>query len=856
MTACIDDEIFEDNGDGVQVGNQGYALNLKITLPVMTRHDNGQECDFEKYDNAIENIQLLFFYASDPENVTPEEGKDQEGNTRDGDEEDTESGNEGEGGETTPSPPKITDGRDMFFYSFSPGRENMIPLGEQNGDYVWYVRIPIGDNENDQSFADIVRSRKFKIAALANWPSNVNFGIGDDIHKLHKIAVDNSMIPSGSKDRANTYDFLQGPNGEMGNYTTWYSPRATDNQGGELKENAALDDWLRSKWNPALSANPPLSANPSTNYTYQNEKTWGRYSDLWFLWNFGGNDDSNAIKYPYSAQAWETRNGTNLRNWINNHITVGNEVGTSIESLEINTGSNINNSGDRNYLGFKSDTHAYAVKRKVNNLVIDTTALKIDAREDTYLYGVQLPSLAGSYGNITGSDNTTTYNRVDSTTAGVFSFTARAVGTLYVTARAEGNSATLNVQMGSANSSSTMPFSNVVRVNGDKPNGKNEITADNIFKEGKISITGDEQVIYLYNTGPDPLEIYQIEFVQGLNFYYTARDCVSQAIPMYGVQEYDELTGWEKGTTYDISNFNSVTGNPGSPIYLLRSVAKVEIKIPSSFNAHHVYLRCANHSARCEPMDVSTNTNKIFKPHPKETSSIFDECEHYSLIGRTPFYDPTSKEDKNTQLSNFKQKLAWYYGSWAKDGKLTGRGGVTVNVPKKNFGKDWTDFDTTKVDYPHIINPRIVRSDFIEFHYAGTDGGFDRFVLYAGEKFVDDPNNVGLRTIENENPKVCHIEFRINNTSLYVDPFYNLDDNNCYRVYFTENGVVNGKTPDINQGKSWESDYEQKTEILKKHWPIIRNHVYSFTVEDANSRYLSVKLNVLAWAKRDITVSW
>ena len=210
--------------------------------------------------------------------------------------------------------------------------------------------------------------------------------------------------------------------------------------------------------------------------------------------------------------------------------------------------------------------------------------------------------------------------------------------------------------------------------------------------------------------------------------------------------------------------------------------------------------------------------------------------------------------------------LAWYYGSWKNNQGNIGSGDNIVQVPNEtDYGNTLITQPNLKTEdpphqfwtqYPHIINPRIERSDFVEFEPVGEAKGiYNRYVLYVPEKFVDDPNSDGK---VKENPKVCHIEFRRGDMDADTpkDPYLNVDDNYCYRIYFTKGGYNNESNlipkfeadkPGTKDKQTWENMYEQNVDNLKKHWPIVRNHVYSFVVEDAKNKVVVVKLEVLPW---------
>lgn len=308
----------------------------------------------------------------------------------------------------------------------------------------------------------------------------------------------------------------------------------------------------------------------------------------------------------------------------------------------------------------------------------------------------------------------------------------------------------------------------------------------------------------------------------------------AKLIPMYGIQTFGMLKDvWIKGTTFNLSNFNQMNPHGYQPrdICLLRSVAKVELFVASDLKAHHLFLRNMNSSASCEPMDISTPTDEIWANvgSYKEKGSDPALTEWGKIMNRKPFYSTEGTAD------TYKTDLSWYFGSWFNTENLS--------------------------QFPQIINPRIMRSDFAEFIKVGNkehkEDDYDRYLLYVPEKFVDDPDEANNPASD---PKVCHIEFRIEG-----DPINNLNDDNCYRVYFIEGGVDKefvekvgyptfGKDEDGNDLK-WENLYEQNPTYLAKHWPIIRNHHYEFTVDGGGGKIYAT-LKVLPWKVKDIEVNW
>lgn len=409
-------------------------------------------------------------------------------------------------------------------------------------------------------------------------------------------------------------------------------------------------------------------------------------------------------------------------------------------------------------------------------------------------------------------------------TEGVFSFMAYASGTLFITAKAVDGAAMITAQVGNAGTGLSYEF------------GPGATTIEHV-----ISITGNEQRVYIYNSGESSVEISQIEYIQDEYLYETDRTGVELSeehlIPMYGVQKFGKLENyWVEGTVFDLSNFNKLnpTGYEGGIIQLLRSVAKVELLLPKEAKFSHVFLRNMNRTAFCEPMDVASSTIDIWNDTNSSSSHWNDNCEWSKLIGLDPFY--TGSEENGHSWDNYQDKLSWYYGNWDKY-----EGGSSLDKNK--------NFETG--DYPHILNPHIDRSEFVKFLQAGDDNEYDRYVLYVPEKFVDDPDFTTGEDWGSTAPKLCHIEFRGAD-----DPYYNLDDNNCYRIYFTEGGVY-GNAPTLDdENHLWENTYENDPEILKNHWTIMRNHIYTFKVSYKPSANLAVQVRVLPWKRREVEVNW
>lgn len=363
-------------------------------------------------------------------------------------------------------------------------------------------------------------------------------------------------------------------------------------------------------------------------------------------------------------------------------------------------------------------------------------------------------------------------------------------------------------------------------VDAKNPNATN--AAEEVY-EWQLSVTGDSQFLSIYCTQGTAI-IYEIEYISEKYLYDTDREGIlpteDNPIPMYGVQDYSSLSDWESGTTYDLSNRS---------VSLLRSLAKVEVYVPASQGEpSHIYMRSMNRTARCEPMDVETPTDQIWEGTHGNTAAG-GTCEWYTIQKHGSFFTGNDGKTDNTSsgaiTTEYQTQLSWYYGSWR-------------SARWKNNGTSgWSSITSTPGPYPKILNSSIDRSDFTHMIKVESDkSGFHKYILYVPDKHIDDPNYVG---VSKSIPKVPHIEFR------YSDmPEYNFDDNNCYRIYFT-NYAATGYQPNPDIGTLYRDqfeDYELYASHLKYHWPIMRNHIYTFTVTGTRGEEPVISSQVTTWS--------
>ena len=206
-----------------------------------------------------------------------------------------------------------------------------------------------------------------------------------------------------------------------------------------------------------------------------------------------------------------------------------------------------------------------------------------------------------------------------------------------------------------------------------------------------------------------------------------------EPIPMYGIQEYEPLTSWKKGTTVDLSRAND------NSISLLRSVVKLELLITSGFGLNgerDVVIFYGNWFTRCEPMDVWTPTNKIWRDNHGSVNNWTDSDCEWKLIWDQ---GTIANINQTNGVTSYKQKLSWQYGLWKK--KKNWSFGSTIDT---YFNNQYGSITGDNIDkrFPHIFNPCIQRIQRVYVDKTYTDGVYDHYVVYCGERNVNDPSSL------------------------------------------------------------------------------------------------------------------
>lgn len=334
-----------------------------------------------------------------------------------------------------------------------------------------------------------------------------------------------------------------------------------------------------------------------------------------------------------------------------------------------------------------------------------------------------------------------------------------------------------------------------------------------------------------------------------------------QYIPMYGIQEFDPIPEWTKGTTFNVSQQTaSQVGYYGyKNIFLLRSVVKLELRIPM-YNKSGQYvdvdnkwaqLLLNNYMARCEPMDVSTPTDQIWKDNHGS------DCE-WTRIRDHGLFCTTDVSGAGA----FKKKLGWYYGVWKEQGWKFEGYGITLNdivlKPKENPDAN-----------PRIFNPitqrlqtSLITDCYLPIEVFNSDGSrnktqsYHRWVIYCGERNMNDFNKLGDGT--SYGYIACfRMKATINNTSYtYYLPIldYNHYDTkinnkeNPLKSYLkmTSATAINEVASVPNEWNNYCNDIRDNCkDIAYKNFypfPLLRNHFYRLTVAFGDNDDINVHL--------------
>lgn len=716
-------------------------------------------------------------------------------------------------------------------------------------DGQWYITIPLTAeiyNNDANSYPlpyikNYLESNTFKIAVLANWidddkhnndpfeldwnwkNSHLNTGASaadkKNINELHHIRED-----SYYEDRRSAYSFIMNTeDSKMGLKSNWAKYRDVygdefNDEGGKKTKAWHLDEkyldnsttiasnaytWIKNNWDPEVDKE---TADKTAHGIYR------QYSSLWQLWNFGGSFEYDKIYDELNVKEdetwnfqskWKDRNANDFKDkWIKSDNYVIGDYGNASPKFNPVDGLEVITAGTPG----ETDNEGKYVRG------YNKSSGKTD--KEGHYYGIILPEMPSSNVESYDSNKKFRISLNDDKIKEYLKFQIPGTGKLRILFSALNVNEDIQLIVQRGSNFETMLEANGTSVQQIVKNGSNYLAADykadteSTFKSGdvgyKISMTADPEDIVLFSK-KGSIVIYAIEFVCDEYLSGTDREgvlpSVDQPIPMYGIQSFPKIASW---ATPKLQNISS----GGRDIKLIRALAKVVVYIAKNNEPTHIYMRSMNRMARNEIMDLTTPTSETWKSHGNGEG----DCEFFRIQNYGTGY-----VDKNT--NNFTTWYPWFYGSW------------------------WSWWENEKIkgqtDPPQIFNPDVERSDYVHFIKDETfKGNFYRYILYVPDKGLSDPNTADDLS---KAPKVCHIEYRSTTMGNYTEY---LDDNRCYRIYFTD--YTTNETIKNTLYNGYETGYELSDDNLKQHWPIIRNHRYTFQVGQGNDPQ-EIRVKVQPW---------
>ena len=746
-------------------------------------------------------------------------------------------------------------GKDYFLFQSRSRWIDDLPA-DGDGNYRWQVTIPVYDlGEADSEYSpyweqirETLCRHDFKVALYANhakgrevlrhWTVNnswitqgENAMTINDIHHTVEGGAYNPVFAGGTNDVQQCFDMIIDfsqlggvRTGLMGPARDWTGARSEMDYASFDQHFALLDEtraWIHNNWCPLPEHND--RSNPDVDY----EEYYRDYRNLWFLWNFGGAADDNAFPYSETSDVnatkteidengnetvvprshvmeWEGLTGRQLRKWINDAVANGGAFTNNL-NLPYNSAS---------YLKFKFDENCKGVKNEQTK----------GKHAGKTLYGVEMPSLSTAPSNGNGT--------------GYFTFRLLYNTSVIVTFTGDASGVQLAGQSAPSVTNST-----------DSQSG----LKTKVFSA--LNITNEKDVyLYCNKTG---ITIYQIDVVADDGLMKSDREgfmpSVDNPIPMYGVQKFHKLEDfvhedgtvhdeanmdevWERHTVFYVSNnfvndLNETIYYGGGPIFLLRSVAKIEVLIPKSLGVpKYVYMKNYYRWSRFEPTDVENNTREIWEKYGKDDGhGTCVEIENVRNHGY--LYDKNQATKTRT-----KEIWSWYYGSWAAwgwpfKGNIDGHDYSTaLTWPHDDFTNPlYTD------EYPHIMNvysQAAAQGSLADLTDIYNDNYY-HYVLYMGDMPVACPTTI--HTASSSNMKVPYVEIRFDHDLRGTGKTNSTDNNNItsdegYKIYLCPKGNAS-----LANGGSYRADYFSDANLMKLHWPVIRNHVYRFVVNDVTS---------------------
>lgn len=779
-------------------------------------------------------------------------------------------------------------------FLFNINKPTAIPIGQGPSglDNQWFIKIPV--KEINDNLIKYIEENPFKIAVLANWTfdADINTGGTWDAFEFHSpldeegnLVYDDfgrlkgdhiSLLSHAQLDKV--YDNLENHGYDHLAYET-----STGNHMGPYIE------WVHNYHRSIAQAESDIrldynvvASNGCEANTYKTSDSENHYNvifnKLWHLWNFGGKDDS-----MLGIDA-----GSKRTDWL----TLNDKAKSAM----------VKNSDD--VMDFKYESHTWSMPDYEELYLSPGIGLNHPGKLDNSNYldfnGVVLTSQNITKGQSDSGeplrlepDNSSGNNRH------YINFKANADGYVRVNYEAQGG-AILMAHIGLNNT----PENNASGYLEDNQKNRSEVP---VLGEGVFGdIPFQPKDVYLYmvkgenptgNEGDEGYEapqitIYSIEYIESRHLYDVDRRGILPSkdypIPMYGLQDFDPIGEyWQPGILFNLSMFNNAQklGYNYRTISLLRSLSRIEVRLSKADfpkKPAHVFMRSMNRSARITPVDFFTPTDIIWNGFNPSDPNDVRRMQNYvdagnvneqEIIRNTPGYvqeeanimqygpiyigsNANNGQDANQKMDEYRKTTAWPFGIWEQQWGWDWNRGNGVVRDFETYKPGQTRAHTGQVvpEYPRILHTRISRSDYARMTEV-EDGAYWHYIMYLPEKNITDADNPGNIA---DRPKIIHIELRFNGglpeldnaDDNFVD---NFDDNGAYRLYFTPGGRANLGSFNFTGRESWDA-YEYDWNIASQHWPIIRNHIYTFTVNGGLGNRGSVDFRVTAPDRR--YVNW
>lgn len=374
----------------------------------------------------------------------------------------------------------------------------------------------------------------------------------------------------------------------------------------------------------------------------------------------------------------------------------------------------------------------------------------------------------------------------------------------------------------------------------------------------------------------------------------------NQYIPMFGIQDFDSIPDWTKGTTYNVSTqtASQATDYSYRTIMLLRAVVKLELKIPMyddqgnfvKVDLNHTQLWFNNYMTRTEPLDVVTPTDQIWST---KHSNILGDCEWTLIRDYGPLVNTTKLHDN---MRDYRDRTSWYYGRWKQidpDFNFNGESGwnyeenaeyvkvfnpivqrlqiayicnnfLPIGIPREKFlnsdgknaqGDKYIAFDKLEEVLPGTKTEA-------EEKYYSPQGYYYRWVIYCGERYINDANRLGYLSStsgdsdakKNSPGYIAFFRIKINNT-VYRLPLVDYSQMNTtltpsstsLKAFMSNSTDGNIKTTNPPAGVNEYCHaiaglFNTKSLYNCLPYPLLRNHHYRMTVNIGDKGYLNVEL--------------